>query len=71
MGHILGHHESYHSHHPLQDQHQQHQHQHQHHHLGMENMLDMGMSTYGMYADVDLIERSIGVDAWMGILRVL
>ena len=58
-----------HAHHALQDQHQhqqhQHQHQHQHHHLGMEEMLDMGMSAYGMYADVDPIERSIGVEGGM------
>jgi len=60
-----------HAHHALQDQHQhqhqhqQHQHQHQNHHLGMEDMLDMGMSAYGMYADVDPIERSIGVEGPM------
>jgi hypothetical protein len=31
----------------------------------MEDMLDMGMSAYGMYADVDPIERSIGVEGGM------
>jgi hypothetical protein len=28
-------------------------------------MLDMGMSAYGMYADVDPVERSIGVERGM------
>ena len=45
---------SHHPHRPLQDQHQHHP-----HHLGMEDVLDMGMSAYGMYADVNPIERSI------------
>ena len=43
--------------------HQQPPHQ-QHHHLGMDGMGDMlDMSAYGMYADVDPIERSIGMGA--------
>ena len=63
--HFGDHHESHHLHRQLQDQHQQHQHY--HHHLGMEDMLDMGMSPYGMYADVDPIERSIGVEKGMKV----
>jgi hypothetical protein len=38
------------------------QHKHHHHHLGTKDMLNIGMSAYGMYADVDPIERSIGED---------
>ena len=56
--HIWDHHELHHSHRPLQDQHQ---HQHRHRHLGTNDMLDTGMSA-GMYADMDPIERSVGVE---------